>query len=262
MSIHNPTTFNFQRRHIIMPHFKIALIIASVFFLNSCANYGTQVSVIDPAKVKICQRNQDGSVATVLPGGSDSANVSFYSTSPAPDRPDVADIGGINVRAARSPSKEVKIQCSECETKYMILITADGRLAESEDDADQYNKSLDSLKKQFSELTQEYKFVIASGSSSGMNTITVWNNYLTPVLSTSWDNVKEIRSTRVPDRGWGLLLIPGVILTGVGVGFKTFSPSLGNAFLVPGIAFDALGFYHLCWPKTHSVVYRAASSGM
>jgi hypothetical protein len=204
---------------------------------SACHDYETQVTVRDPSRVALAAvTTEDGKARPVLPAGSEPASVVY----------------GGGVTAERGARGTLRLACGMCELGTVTLVDDSGRFAASDSAAGDAFAPAARAQPELHFRPGDYVTSTAAYGNA------VQTSYVTPELSTPWDNVKEAKEKRTPSRfaGWTTFFIPGVILTGAGALLLTAGVGgVGAGFLVVGLGLDVGWIYHAFFPSVETVVY-------
>ena len=233
----------------------LEIIACALMSIAGCSSYTTTISVKDPARVSLNRQLEDGSLVQVIPPGRDSATAIFWSANAALDM-------GMAVKAFRTSGGALCLECKDCAQKREeFMYDKDSLIGVFENIlSDKKNEGLDwpNARKR-AELDVPYSYTLATvttqwATSTAYGTTTNTTS-VTPVLSTPWDNVKEVKRIREMNRAGGLLLIPGTVIGGLGI--WALSSSGGNAAqnmvgwltFLPGLGIDLFGVYCMIFPS-------------
>jgi len=202
-----------------------------------CTDTSTVVKVSDPTKVSLAAKRWDGSAKPLLPPASEPREI------------EALNEGGIQATAVRRSDGGLELRCAMCADGTVVLLGGDGESAPVDRPAREVAGS------RTGDLAIEHSYLVGTG---------VIETSLTPVTSTPWSNVAEVRERSTPVRE---MAIPWLTLGGLGtllgVLFTAADVGAGVPLLVGGLGLGGVGVYQLAVPTSETVVYdgRAAGNG-
>lgn len=200
---------------------KTALVSMAVLVLTctafGCTRAHTVVKVKDASDVSLAFRRIGSATVEPIPAGHTDMNLRLSAI-------DVDEDGFLQREAGA-----IRIACARCEDKTLTLLDPERMSASAALDV----QTIVSARRV--ELPFEYQVSA--------------NEEVYPLLRTPTGNVEYFEQTTEPVSELGWLLVPGGLLTVVGLIVIPQDTLTGLAMLVPGLALDAIGGVHLVLPS-------------
>jgi hypothetical protein len=146
------------------------------------------------------------------------------------------DIGRFDVEESGSIARQntaLRIQCGQCMDGDFTILSEEGLTAPVEAGVEEISGG----DKRHARLKFEYFYTVSD------------LKYLNPVLETPASNLEYFEETTTPERVWAWSLVPGGLLTIIGIWMMadgSYGP--GVALLAPGLTLDVFGILQLVTP--------------